>query len=107
MLDKMGCLSMNSFEQCTVLIILYDFEFTARMVRQCNWAWVSWVVQIILSAVIDDLKRSRIRVIGYYIIFFPVCQAVNAEAFTNISNTHITTKLSFCYHTSIVRTEPD
>lgn len=84
--------------ECSKDVILNNFKSPARVVWVCNGARVARVIEVIFAAIINDLKSSGTFVIGKNLIFLSIRQAIDSEAFTNISDTHIISPLSTLFH---------
>lgn len=70
-------------------VILNNFKSPTRVAWVCDGARIVRVIEVIFAAIINDLKSSGTFVIGKNLIFLSIRQAVDSEAFTNISDTHI------------------
>ena len=84
--------------ECSKDVILNNFKSPARVVWVCNGARVVRVIEVIFAAIINDLKSSGTFVTGKNLILLSIRQAIDSEAFTNISDTHIISPLSSLFH---------
>lgn len=80
--------------QCSLVIVFDDVKTPAGMSRNRYRLWMNGIIQIVLSAIINDPERTDFTIVFQDIVLMLVSKTITSETHAHILDTHITSLLS-------------